>query len=150
MTPGARRLRASLDGFRDRTVVVVGDLIADEYLFGKPARISREAPVLVLDVVEREYRAGSAGNPAANVVALGSSASIVGVVGCDPAGERLEAGLARLAIGDAGLVRLPTGATATKTRVLAQGFTGGLHGRQQVLRLDSVPAVPAHVPQACR
>ena len=48
MTDTARRLRQTVEAFRGRTVVVVGDLIADEYLFGKPARISREAPVLIL------------------------------------------------------------------------------------------------------
>ena len=71
-----------------RRVLVVGDLVLDEYVTGRPARISREAPVLILDVVEREDRAGSAANPAANVTALGSQATVVGVVGCDPAGAR--------------------------------------------------------------
>ena len=89
VTSGARRLRASLDGFRDRTVVVVGDLIADEYLFGKPARISREAPVLILRFTEREVLLGGAANAAHNVHALGARVVPVGVVGRDAAGDEV-------------------------------------------------------------
>ncbi|MCA1647814.1 MAG: PfkB family carbohydrate kinase [Chloroflexi bacterium] len=132
-----------------RRVLVVGDLVLDEYVTGRPARVSREAPVLILDVVEREDRAGSAASPAANVTALGSHATIVGVVGCDPAGVRLEAGLRRLAIDDQGLVRSRDAVTPTKTRILAQGFTGGLHGRQQVLRLDETSELPVEDAAAC-
>jgi rfaE bifunctional protein kinase chain/domain len=133
----------------DRRVLVVGDLVLDEYVTGRPARISREAPVLILDVVEREDRAGSAANPAANVTALGSQATVVGVVGCDSAGGRLEDGLRRLGVGDQGLIRSREAATPTKTRILAQGFTGGLYGRQQVLRLDETSGIPADATAAC-
>jgi rfaE bifunctional protein kinase chain/domain len=119
-----------------RRVLVVGDLVLDRYWTGRPARISREAPVLVLELSDEEDRAGSAASPAANVAALGSHASVVGVLGCDPAGERVESSLRALEIDCDGLVRWPGAVTATKTRVLAEGFTGGLHGRQQVLRLD--------------
>jgi rfaE bifunctional protein kinase chain/domain len=125
-----------------RRVLVVGDLVLDTYLTGRPARISREAPVLVLEVVEREERAGSAASPAANIIALGSRATLVGVLGTDPAGERLASSLDRLGVDPHGLVRCSELATATKTRILAQGFTGGLHGRQQVLRLDEVKPLP--------
>jgi len=128
-------------------VLVVGDLVLDEYVTGRPARLSREAPVMVLEHLEQEDRAGSAASPAANIVALGSHASVVGVLGCDAAGERVEASLGQLGIDCAGLVRWPAVGTATKTRILAQGFTGGLHGRQQVLRLDRVAAADAV--QAC-
>ena len=132
-----------------RRVLVVGDLVLDEYITGAPARVSREAPVLELDEQAREYRAGSAGSPAANVVALGSRATIVGVVGQDGAGERLADSLTELGIDCAGLVRLPGHATAIKTRILAQGFTGGLYGRQQVLRLNRVSPLGAEAAQAC-
>ncbi len=130
-------------------VLVVGDLVLDEYLTGRPSRVSREAPVLVLDEIDREYRAGSAGSPAANVVALGSRATIVGVVGPDHAGERLVASLGRLGIACDGLVHFDGRATATKTRILAEGFTGGLYGRQQVLRVDRVPPLPADAAARC-
>jgi rfaE bifunctional protein kinase chain/domain len=130
-------------------ILVVGDLVLDAYITGRPARVSREAPVLVLDVVEHDDRAGSAASPAANIIALGSRATVVGVVGHDAPGERLEHDLRRLGVDASGLVRTSEGATSTKTRILAQGFTGGLHGRQQVLRLDETAPVPAAAAQAC-
>jgi rfaE bifunctional protein kinase chain/domain len=132
-----------------RRVLVVGDLVLDEYVTGRPARISREAPVLILDVFEREDRAGSAASPAANVIALGSQATVVGVVGCDAAGARLENGLRRLGLDDRGIVRSREAVTPTKTRILAQGFTGGLNGRQQVLRLDETSQLPAEAAATC-
>lgn len=130
-------------------VLVVGDLVLDAYITGRPARVSREAPVLILDVLEHDHRAGSAASPAANVIALGSHATVVGVVGCDPAGVRLQDDLRAHGVDDTGLVRSPDAATSTKTRILAQGFTGGLHGRQQVLRLDEAEPLPAVSAQAC-
>jgi len=105
--------------------------------------------VLILDVIEHEDRAGSAASPAANVIALGSHATVVGVVGCDPPGTRLEHDLRRLGVDSSGLVRTRDAATSTKTRILAQGFTGGLHGRQQVLRLDETEPLPASAARAC-
>lgn len=130
-------------------VLVVGDLVLDEYLTGRPTRISREAPVLILEVVDQEERAGSAASPAANVIALGSQATMVGVLGGDAAGQQLAASLARVGVDQAGLVRCPEAATARKTRILAEGFTGGLHGRQQVLRLDRLAPLPPTAAQAC-
>ena len=83
------RLQRALAAFRDRTVVVVGDLIAAEYLFGKPARISREAPVLILKVTERMLGLGGAANAAHNVHDLGARVVPVGVVGRDAPGDEL-------------------------------------------------------------
>jgi D-glycero-beta-D-manno-heptose-7-phosphate kinase len=105
--------------------------------------------VLILDVVEREARAGSAASPAANVIALGSHATMVGVVGCDTPGTRIESDLRQVGVDDRGLVRWPDAVTPTKTRILAEGYTGGLHGRQQVLRLDEIRALPAEAAAAC-
>jgi rfaE bifunctional protein kinase chain/domain len=132
-----------------RRVLVVGDLVLDEYVTGHMTRISREAPVPIVEVVEKEDRAGSAASPAANVIGLGSFASIVGVVGCDPAGARLEARLRDVGVDDRGLVRSAEVSTSTKTRVLAIGYTGGLHGRQQVMRLDDLSGLPASAVEAC-
>jgi rfaE bifunctional protein kinase chain/domain len=132
-----------------RRVLVVGDLVLDEYVTGKMTRISREAPVPIVEVVEKEDRAGSAASPAANVIALGSHASVVGVVGCDPAGARLEANLRHVGIDDRGLVRWPEASTSTKTRILAHGYTGGLHGRQQIMRLDRTTTLAADAASAC-
>src|SRR2546429_8044760 len=80
-------MRAAVDAFGARTVVVIGDLITDEYLFGKPSRISREAPVLILRFVEREVLLGGAANAAHNVHALGARVVPIGVIGRDGAGH---------------------------------------------------------------
>src|SRR5207237_8401654 len=114
-------LQADLEDVRKlsgRRVLVVGDLVLDEYVTGRMTRISREAPVPIVEVVEKEDRAGSAASPAANVIGLGSYASVIGVIGCDPAGARLEAKLHDLGIDDAGLVRAVDVGTSTKTRIL--------------------------------
>jgi rfaE bifunctional protein kinase chain/domain len=132
-----------------RRVLVVGDLVLDEYVTGRMTRISREAPVPIVEVVDREDRAGSAASPAANIIGLGSYASIVGVVGCDFAGARLEARLREVGVDDRGLVRFNEVSTSTKTRILAEGYTGGLHGRQQVMRLDDLAGLPAAAVAAC-
>ncbi|HEY0580641.1 MAG TPA: PfkB family carbohydrate kinase, partial [Chloroflexota bacterium] len=141
--------RADVGRLAGRRVLVVGDLVLDEYVTGRPARVSREAPVLILDVFERLDRAGSAASPAANVIALGSQATVVGAIGCDEPGARIEIDLAERRVDTAGLVRWPQAVTATKTRILAQGFTGGLHGRQQVLRLDRATMLPPEAARAC-
>jgi rfaE bifunctional protein kinase chain/domain len=142
-------LQAAVGRLAGHRVLVVGDLVLDEYLTGRPARISREAPVMVLDVLDREERAGSAANPAANIVALGSHATVVGALGTDPPGERLAMRLQLLGMNSDGLVQVSGGETATKTRILAHGFTGGLHGLQQVLRLDRVPRYPQATAAEC-
>ena len=132
-----------------RRVLVVGDLVLDEYVTGRMTRISREAPVPIVEVVQREERAGSAASPAANIVALGSSAAIVGAVGCDAAGTQLEGHLRSIGVDDSALVRSADVSTSTKTRILAEGYTGGLHGHQQVMRLDSTALLPSGVAMAC-
>ena len=132
-----------------RRVLVVGDLVLDEYVTGRMTRTSREAPVPIVEVIEREDRAGSAASPAANVIALGSSAAVIGVVGCDAAGTRLEDKLRELGVDERGLLHWPEISTSTKTRILAEGYTGGLHGRQQVMRLDDARSLPGSAVAAC-
>jgi rfaE bifunctional protein kinase chain/domain len=137
MTAGAARLASVVDEFPRRTVVVVGDLIADEYLFGKPARISREAPVIILRFAERDVLLGGAANAAHNVHALGARVIPVGVIGDDAAGDDVlrlfrEAGIATDAI-----VREAARTTPMKTRIMAGGYPAT---RQQVVRLDREPA----------
>src|SRR5262249_59109645 len=83
------RLLGLVDGFSSRRVLVVGDLIADEFIYGEVARVSREAPVLILKYDATEMVAGGAGNAANNVAALGARVRIAGVVGADPEGRRL-------------------------------------------------------------
>ena len=117
------------------TVVVLGDVFLDEYLVGRPTRLSREAPVPVLELARRAYLPGGAANPARNVAALGGHARQVGLIGDDPAAERLRALLRAAHIDDESLVIDAARATTTKTRVVAEGT---LRFPQQVARIDHV------------
>src|SRR5438128_8619497 len=83
------RLLALVDGFSSRRVLVVGDLVADEFIYGEVARVSREAPVLILKYDATTVVAGGAGNAANNVASLGGRARAVGLVGADPECRRL-------------------------------------------------------------
>jgi D-glycero-beta-D-manno-heptose-7-phosphate kinase len=130
------RLADAIARFAGRRVVVVGDLIADEYLYGKPARISREAPVIILRFIGREVRLGGAANAAHNVHALGAEAIPVGVVGADVAGTEVRGLLARAGIATAGLLEWAEHTTPVKTRIMAGGYQST---RQQVVRLDREP-----------
>jgi rfaE bifunctional protein kinase chain/domain len=126
------RLLGLVDGFSSRRVVVVGDLIADEFIYGEVARVSREAPVLILKYDATEMVAGGAGNAANNVAALGGRAALVGLVGADGEGRRLLASFHR-GVSRAHIVRAREYRTPVKTRILA----GGVHAaRQQVVRID--------------
>src|SRR5256885_9365558 len=89
------RLLALVDGFSSRRVLVIGDLIADEFIYGHVERISREAPVLILKYDATEIVAGGAGNAANNVAALGGRASVLGIVGGDAEGRRLVSSFGR-------------------------------------------------------
>jgi rfaE bifunctional protein kinase chain/domain len=128
---------ASIKKFSSRTVVVVGDLITDEYLFGKPVRISREAPVLILSFSEREVLLGGAANAANNVHALGARVVPIGVIGRDAAGEELVALFRGTGISIDGIVTEDGRTTPVKTRIMAGGYQAT---RQQVVRLDREPA----------
>src|SRR5947207_7043011 len=90
------RLLSLVDGFAPRRVAVIGDLIADEFIYGRVARVSREAPVLILQYDSTEILPGGAGNAANNVSALGARPQLIGVVGCDAAGKRLATGFKRV------------------------------------------------------
>src|ERR671923_1472104 len=83
------RLLSLIDGFSSRRVLVVGDLIADEFIYGEAARVSREAPVLILKYDATELVGGGAGNAANNVAALGGRPALAGIVGHDTEGRRL-------------------------------------------------------------
>lgn len=133
----ADRLRAAIDGFTRRCVVVVGDLITDEYLIGKPGRISREAPVIILRFTDRDVRLGGAANAAHNVHALGARVIPIGVVGEDRPGEELMALFDAAGISTDGIVAEPGRTTAVKTRIMAGGYQAT---RQQVVRIDREPA----------
>ncbi len=127
--PEARRL-PRLDGLR---IAVVGDFVADRYLYGRTERISREAPVPIVRFEREEDKLGGAGNVAHNLAALGVHVEAVGLLGRDEAGRKLRALCRRAGIGVSHLALSPGVETAVKTRILA----GALHTtRQQMLRLD--------------
>jgi rfaE bifunctional protein kinase chain/domain len=121
-----------------RTVAVVGDVVADEFVYGRVARLSREAPVLILEYDATAIVAGGGGNAANNVAALGGTAALVGVVGRDEPGRRLIASLHRR-VDARRIVRAAGRATPVKTRILA----GGIHSaKQQVVRIDRGVTAP--------
>lgn len=132
-------LHGLVDRLAGRRILVVGDVILDEYLFGKAERLSREAPVPVLAFERRDLIPGGAANPAANITRLGSHAVQVGVVGADENAPLLRDLLATRGIDPAGLVSDPSRPTTTKTRVMA---TMGLRFPQQVARLDRIARHP--------
>jgi len=120
------------DALHNKKVVVVGDVVADEFVYGKVARMSREAPVLILEYDSTEIVPGGAGNAANNVAALGGKATLVAVVGRDLPGRRLIAALHRR-VDSRYLQRIQGTPTPVKTRILA----GGVHSaKQQVVRID--------------
>jgi rfaE bifunctional protein kinase chain/domain len=131
-----KRLRALIREFTGKRIVVVGDLIADEYLYGKPARISREAPVLILRFTDREVRLGGAANAAHNVHALGATALPIGVLGADTEGDEVLRLFGEAGIPSEGVSRTAGRLTPVKTRIMAGGYEST---RQQVVRLDREP-----------
>jgi rfaE bifunctional protein kinase chain/domain len=126
------RLLQLIDRFAHPTVVVFGDLLADEYVYGRVTRVSRESPVLILEYDSTEVLPGGAGNAVNNVARLGGRATLVGLAGRDEAGRRVLAALPRRVVRD-GIVRPSDYKTPVKTRILA----GGIHSaKQQVVRID--------------
>lgn len=103
----------------ERFVVVYGDVMLDEFVWGDVTRISPEGPVPVVDVRRESVHLGGAANVLANLTALGVRASVVGVVGNDRAGERLRAELKETGAADDALVLDETRPTTTKTRIIA-------------------------------
>jgi rfaE bifunctional protein kinase chain/domain len=132
-------LLQALPTLRDRSILVLGDLFLDEYIVGRATRLSREAPVPVLEFDRRFFLPGGAANPAHNISALGSTAHQIGVVGDDEAGRMLMNHLRRAGIVSTGLVTDATRPTTTKTRVVAEGT---LVFPQQLARIDQLERRP--------
>jgi D-beta-D-heptose 7-phosphate kinase/D-beta-D-heptose 1-phosphate adenosyltransferase len=122
---GAARL---LDRMRKARVLVLGDVMLDEFLWGRVARISPEAPVPVVEVQRQSHHLGGAGNVAANLRALGGQAIVAGVVGDDPAAETLRKALRSAGVESALLAADSGRPTTVKTRIVAH--------HQQVVRAD--------------
>jgi rfaE bifunctional protein kinase chain/domain len=131
-------LAGLVEHFRRLRVVVVGDVILDEYLIGRAVRLSREAPVPVLEFEQRQLIPGGAANPAVNTAALGAQTTQVGLIGADAEGEALEEALRGRGVTPRLIVDGGRG-TTVKTRVLAHM---GLRFPQQVARLDRLSRAP--------
>ncbi len=129
------RLLAIVDKFAGKRALVLGDMVADEYIFGAPFRISREAPVLVLRRQGYSVAPGGALNPAVNARTLGAEVYLAGVIGADDPGQRLRAQLGALGVHMEGLLTEPGRPTSTKTRVLA-GDSQLV--QQQIVRIDQI------------
>jgi len=126
--PSLERLERILDRFSQRTLLVLGDLVLDEYLWGEAERVSPEAPVPVVHIVRESRVLGGAGNVVRNLAALGAQPRFCSVVGEDPAGRRVLELLAELDVPLAGVIIEAERPTTRKTRVLARS--------QQVVRFD--------------
>ena len=131
------RLRKIVESFPNVTVTVIGDHVADEFVFGEISRVSREAPVLILQHRERSITPGGGANAVNNLADLGVNVFPVGVVGDDEAGRILLKEFRHKRIPVSGVLKDKSYSTVTKTRILA-GMTHTW--RQQVVRLDREPA----------
>jgi rfaE bifunctional protein kinase chain/domain len=129
----ASRLKTIISRFSERRIVVVGDAVADRFLYGEISRVSREAPVLILRHERTETTPGGAANCAANLAALGARVALVALVGEDEAGDALLDKLSAGGVECRSVIRSSATGTTTKMRILA----GQLHStRQQVIRVD--------------
>jgi rfaE bifunctional protein kinase chain/domain len=129
-----QRVSELIRAMRDRKVVVLGDVMLDEFVWGDVTRISPEAPVPVVDVRRESVHLGGAANVLANLVALGARGSVVGVIGNDGTGERLRSGLRDLGTHDQSLIVDDTRPSTTKTRIVAHN--------QLVVRADRESRIP--------
>jgi D-glycero-beta-D-manno-heptose-7-phosphate kinase len=132
----SERLRKIVESFPKITITVVGDLVADEFIFGEISRVSREAPVLILKHRERTVLPGGGANAINNLVDLGVNVLPVGVVGDDEVGRLLLKAFRHKHIPMSGVLKDKSYTTVTKTRILA-GMTH--NARQQVVRVDREP-----------
>lgn len=138
-----QRLLDIIDNFSTRHLIVAGDFIADEFLYGQTSRVSREAPVLVLEYRDLIRSPGGAANAANNLLDLGCRVTLAGVLGDDPPGQHLLATLSAKGGNVRSIKTQNTYDTPIKTRILA----GAHHSsRQQIVRVDRVPAAGSAMP----
>ena len=117
-----------VNSFKDRKIGVIGDLMLDQYVFGDTDRVSPEAPVPVVLVKKENFVPGGAGNTANNIAVLGGKVYIVGIIGRDTAGQRLEEELQKRGVNTQGVIKDSRSPTIQKTRVISRG--------QHIVRID--------------
>jgi len=133
-----KRVSEILQNIADRRLVVLGDLMLDEFVWGDVTRISPEAPVPVVDIRRESVHPGGAANVLANLVALGAQATLIGVIGGDSAGERLRAALAQTSPQAGDFIVVDRSRPSTiKTRIIAHS--------QLVVRADREMKTPVNV-----
>src|SRR5260221_6721954 len=137
----ADHLRKIVEAFPRLTITVLGDMVADEFVFGEISRVSREAPVLILKHRDRTILPGGGANAANNLADLGVNVLPVGLVGDDEPGRLLLKYFRHKHIGVSGVLKDKGYTTVTKTRILA-GMTHT--SRQQVVRVDREPSAGAN------
>ena len=121
-------MKIDIDKFDRCNVLVVGDLMIDEYIWGEVDRISPEAPVPIVLVKNENFTLGGSGNVVHNLVALGANVSAIGVIGFGLNGKRLLKKFDELGVDTEGIIQEPNRSTTQKIRIIATG--------QQVLRID--------------
>jgi D-beta-D-heptose 7-phosphate kinase/D-beta-D-heptose 1-phosphate adenosyltransferase len=134
LAPAAPDWQALISALAGRRLLVVGDVMLDEYVGGDARRVCPEAPVPVVEAQSRWSVPGGAANAAANAAALGGSVTLGGATGGDRAAEELVRAVRASGVDPAGLVPDPARPTTSKFRVLARG--------QQVIRVDTESAAP--------
>lgn len=134
-----RLLESVIDRFGGVRVLVVGDLILDKYTVGRPTRLSREAPIPVLEYVSEYSVPGGGTSPACTVASLGAKAYLTGVIGDDLSGTEMLEELSRYGVDTHGIVVDPARPTTAKKRIVARVTTTML---QQVARIDHVDRRP--------
>jgi D-beta-D-heptose 7-phosphate kinase/D-beta-D-heptose 1-phosphate adenosyltransferase len=140
------RLTEILGAFSSRKILVIGDLMLDEFLWGKVTRISPEAPVPVVDIQRRAAYPGGAANVARNLASLGAKVGLAGIIGDDVPGQQLIKILSDENIGTASIRQSPLRPTTHKTRICA--ITRQLHDhldiedQQQIVRVDEESKKP--------
>jgi D-beta-D-heptose 7-phosphate kinase/D-beta-D-heptose 1-phosphate adenosyltransferase len=129
MLINTKKLQKILQNFKGAEILVLGDVILDEYIFGKVSRVSPEAPVPVVEELSRTHLPGGAAYVASHVNSLGGTAHLISVVGEDSSGDLILEQLKKTGISDLGIVKDSERPTVVKTRVIAQ--------HQQIVRIDN-------------
>ena len=144
-TPPSRPLADVVRAFGGRRVLVVADLVADEFIYGRAERVSREAPVLILQYDTADVRLGGGANAAHNIRTLGGTPLPLGVLGRDEHGRKLRAQLVKKGIATAGVALAAGYKTPVKSRILG----GGAHSvKQQIVRIERATRLGADAPAA--